>query len=220
VIDDLDCGTPGGSARREYERRHAARERRMRERYGPLTGIARLLFPEPQTTSAWERGADGEVEAARWLERRLRGSGVVVLHDRQMPASRANLDHIAVGPGGLTVIDAKAVRGRVRVERRGGPFSRRTQHLVVGGRDRTKLVRGVHRQIEAVRAAVGDDVAVAGALCWMEVSGLPLFGRLEIHGVLVAGPRRVAKLAGRPGVLTAAGVDALAADVARRFPSA
>lgn len=221
MIDDLDRGTPGASARREYERRQARRERRLRERFGGSLGaLLARLSDDPQTTRSWRRGADGEVKAARELERRLKGTGVVLLHDRAMPESRANLDHIAIGPGGVTVIDAKAVRGRLHVERRGGLFSKRTEHLVVGGYDRTRLVEGVLRQIGAVEAALGEGVAVQGAMCWLEAAELPVLRRLEVRGVAIAGPRRIARLAARPGPLSAPQVDALAATVARWFPRA
>jgi len=32
---------------------------------------------------------------------------VVVLHDRAIPGSRANIDHIGIGPTGVWVIDTK-----------------------------------------------------------------------------------------------------------------
>ena len=65
---------------------------------------------------------------------------MVVLHDR-----------IAIGPAGVTVIDAKRYSGTIAVERRGGLFRDRTEHLVVGGRDCTALVDGVIAQADAVR---------------------------------------------------------------------
>jgi hypothetical protein len=46
-------------------------------------------------------------------------------------------------PGGITVIDAKNYTGTVRTESRGGLFGPRTEHLVIGGRDQTRLIRGV-----------------------------------------------------------------------------
>jgi hypothetical protein len=46
----------------------------------------------------------------------------VALHDRRMPCSQANIDHIVLVPSGVWVIDSKRVRGRIRVEdRRDGP---------------------------------------------------------------------------------------------------
>jgi hypothetical protein len=58
---------------------------------------------EPQHQQAWARGAEGEVKLARKLERWTAEHGVVLLHDRRMPQGRGNIDHIAVGPSGVTV---------------------------------------------------------------------------------------------------------------------
>ncbi|MGH8931168.1 MAG: nuclease-related domain-containing protein [Egibacteraceae bacterium] len=48
-----------------------------------------------------------------------------MLHDLAIPGSRANIDHVAVGPGGVFVIDSKRWKGYVWVDdaghaRRGG----------------------------------------------------------------------------------------------------
>ncbi len=143
----------------------------------------------------------------------------MLLHDRAIPGTRRNIDHIAVGPGGVTVIDPKAVKGKVRVERRGGLLSKRTSHLVVGGRDRTKLVVGVEEQVDVVRRAVGPGVDVRGALCWMEVDGLPLLGHLSLRDVAVDGTKRVAAIASRPGDWDDATIEAVARALAAGFPS-
>ena len=141
----------GASARREYERRRENREARVRERFGSLGGVVLALSGEPQHQRAWARGAEGEVKLARKLEKWTAEHGVVLLHDRRMSASRGNIDHIAIGPAGVTVIDAKRYRGRIAVEHRGGLLRARTEHLRVGGREQTKLVDGVLAQAEAVR---------------------------------------------------------------------
>jgi Nuclease-related domain len=64
-----------------------------------------------------------------------------VLHDRRIPGSRANIDHIVVAPCGVFVIDAKNYKGRVEKRDRGGFFSTDCR-LYVGGRDKTPLVAG------------------------------------------------------------------------------
>jgi hypothetical protein len=40
----------------------------------------------------------------------------VVLHDLAIPGSRANIDHLVIGPGGVFVIDSKQYRGRLRLD--------------------------------------------------------------------------------------------------------
>jgi hypothetical protein len=40
-----------------------------------------------------------------------------VLHDRAVPGSRANLDHVVIGPTGVWVVDSKAYRAPLRIRR-------------------------------------------------------------------------------------------------------
>jgi len=55
------------------------------------------------------------------LDKHLAGTGVLLLHDRRIPGDGgANIDHLAVGPGGVTVIDSKTQRGKIQVDRVGG----------------------------------------------------------------------------------------------------
>jgi hypothetical protein len=221
----VDFGVAGASAMREYARRRHAHERRARERFGVVgVGLARITR-DPSSTRVWRQGAEGEARVGAKLCRLLDGTGVQILHDRRLVGhGRANIDHLAVGPGGVTVIDAKAVRGEVRVRATGGLFSQRRQTLKVAGRDRTRLVRGVQKQAEAVRARLSGQgfatVEVRGALCFADAGGLPLLRRLELDGVTVDGARRVAKLAARSGTLGDAEVQRVLHILASAFPPA
>jgi Nuclease-related domain len=114
---------PGPSARQIYERRREARENRDRERYGRIGGWKARMSARPQHERAWAKGAVGEAKNARRLEKLLDGQPVELLHDRRLPGRRANIDHIAIGPGGVTVIDSKNLEGKVRIDWRGGLFS-------------------------------------------------------------------------------------------------
>jgi hypothetical protein len=103
------------------------------------------------------------------------------------------------------VIDAKALSGKVRVASVGGLLGSRRRLLLVNRRNRTRLVYGVRAQAESVRlllARQGIPVDVRCALCFADASGLPWLARLELEGVAIAGPRRVAKLARRSGALS------------------
>jgi Nuclease-related domain len=85
------------------------------------------------------------------LDKHLAGTGVLLLHDRRIPRrGGANIDHLAFGPGGVTVIDSKPHRGKIQVDRVGGLFAPRRSVLLISGRDRTSLIDGVERQIAAV----------------------------------------------------------------------
>ncbi|MGA9860104.1 MAG: nuclease-related domain-containing protein, partial [Solirubrobacteraceae bacterium] len=118
--------TPGASARREYERRHAAREDRARQKLGLLGVVLARTVDEPQSTRAWKTGADGEERVGKRLAKLLAGTEARLLHDRLIPGhGAANIDHLAVGPGGITVIDTKNYGGKVRTEQIGGLSSER-----------------------------------------------------------------------------------------------
>ena len=86
--DTLDPGTPGASARREYERRHANRETRIRERHPKLGGFILAVSDDPQSTTAWSTGALGEERLGQRLNE-LSSETMRVLHDRRIPGTRA-----------------------------------------------------------------------------------------------------------------------------------
>src|SRR3954471_11514018 len=79
--------------------------RRQREKAARLARSAEM----------WERGADGEAATARALGG-LNKQAWTTFHDVRWPGrQRANIDHIAVGPAGVFVIDSKNWSGDVRV---------------------------------------------------------------------------------------------------------
>ncbi|MFI8593814.1 nuclease-related domain-containing protein [Microbacterium sp. NPDC078428] len=201
---DIDTDVAGGSARREHERRKSAREQRIRANHPKLGGLILALSDDPQSTRAWERGAIGE----ELLAERLKdlSADMRVLHDRRVPGSRANIDHIVVSPAGVWVIDAKRYKGKrpeLRVE--GGILRPRVESLRVGGRDQTKLVDGVVSQVERVAGAVADpDVVVRGVLCFLEADW-PLFGGdFTVRDIEVVWPRLLTK---RISAATPAAID-------------
>ncbi len=185
--------------------------------------VGRLLLAmtsAPVHEENWRKGAEGEEHTGKRLNALLRGRGVVLVHDRRMPGSRANIDHLAVGPGGVTVIDTKKIRGKVRVRREGGLFSESCERLTIGGRDQTKLVEGVCRQVAAVSELLGGGVTVIGAMCFVESDGLPLFSKPKLDGVRIAGLRGVARLARRDGPHTPSEVQDIAERLRTGLPEA
>ncbi len=58
-----------------------------------------------QTTEAWRVGADGERRTGKALE--SLPPSFHVLHDLRMPGSKANIDHVVVGPTGVYTIETK-----------------------------------------------------------------------------------------------------------------
>jgi hypothetical protein len=144
--------------------------------------------------------------------------GVIVLHDRRIPGSRANIDHIAVAPSGIWVIDSKRYKGKVAVSK---PLFGKAK-LTVAGRDRTKLVEGLAKQValvEAVMPAVAPGVPVRGALCFVDAD-LPLVGNLSFNGYPLLYPKRLAKRINGNGSLDETRIHAVASELAARFPIA
>ena len=111
VPEVVDPGTAGASARREFERRKIAREERIRAKHPKLGGLILAISEDPQSTTAWNTGALGEEKLGGGLNS-LPGDTIRLLHDRRMPRTKANIDHLAVTPTGVYVIDAKKYRGR------------------------------------------------------------------------------------------------------------
>jgi len=214
-----EVGVAGASARREFERRTDAREQRIRENHPTLGGLILALSDNPQSTTAWERGAVGE----ELLAERLKDlpDTFRVLHDRRIPRTRANIDHIAVSPTGVWVIDAKRYKNkRPALHVEGGILRPRVESLRIGGRDGTKLVDGVRSQVDLVTAALDDDgVPVIGVLCFLEADWPLIGGSFTVDRVQVVWPRLLIK---QMTVETAEvlDIDAIHARLAEAFPTA
>ncbi|MDZ5661392.1 nuclease-related domain-containing protein [Nocardioides sp. S-58] len=190
VEDPIHSGTPGGSARREFERRAQNRERRIREKHPRLGGLIHAFSDEPQSTKAWDTGALGEERLGSRLNA-LASDTLRLLHDRRIPGTRANIDHLAVTPTGVFVIDAKKYGGRPHLKIEGGLLRPRVEKLMVGSRNCTKLVDGVLKQADVVRGVVGDKVAVQGVLCFVEADWPLLGGSFTTRGVEVMWPKKL-----------------------------
>lgn len=218
------AGTAGASARREHERRIAKREARIRAAHPRLGGLILAVSDAPQSTRAWERGAVGEEKLARSLDG-LVERGVRVLHDRRIPGGRANIDHLVVAPAGVFVVDAKRYKGRPHLRVEGGIVRARVEKLMVGGRDCSKLIAGIQKQVGLVTAAltaaaVTDMPPVRGMLCFVD-AGWPLFGgAFTTADIDVLWPRKIAEHALAVQALTADEVRTIHAALAAHFPQA
>ena len=177
---------------------------RLRLVVGGLAAVAAgwgLRFRSSPAARAWRRGAAGERRTARLLVP-LERHGWAVLHDLAVPGSRANLDHLLIGPGGVFVIDSKHYRGRLQLDPSG--------RLWHGRYPLAPTLRAV--SFEADRAAqvlpdpgmaVVPIVAVHGAqIPWGKVvtQGVPVVSARRLPSMLralpaVLGPERVAVLA-------------------------
>jgi len=186
------------------------RQSGLRRRRGRFTTLMEAMSADARHESHWSRTAESE-ERARRLESLLAGSGNWLLSDRRVPGARTVVDHLAIGPQGVTVIDAVDEPGRVRVIE---------GSLLVNGEDRSTLVRDVMRQIEVIRLglAASPSIPVNGAICWIESDGLPRLRKLELGGILIDGARALADELRRPGPVSAKRARQIAGVLDRRLP--
>ncbi len=157
---------------------------------------------------AWAAGAAGEkIVAERMGE--LERSGWLLLHDVHWPGRpKANLDHVAVGPGGVLVIDAKNWTGDVDL-RSGG------------------LRQNGHPRISAASSALEQAAALAARLeprhrkfvqAWLCMVGQPLLRGRTPGGVRVEGIDTFAPaVAGLPDVLDPESVSVIHAYLKERL---
>jgi len=218
----VDAGTAGASALHEYERRRTARETRVKAQLGDLIGgVALALNGEPQSIRAWQRGSVGEKK----LGDMLAGiEGLVVLHDRRVPKTRGNIDHLVIAPAGVFVVDAKRYAGLIQIRIRGGLFNR-DERLYVGGRDCSQLAANMGWQILAVQQALTEakvdlsDVPVTPVLCFVDGEWPLLLPPESFKGVRLEGTRSIKKLVGGSAILDEAQVERISRILASSFPA-
>ena len=171
----------------------------------------------PPREAALRSGELGELAVGEILEKRHATGWLFALQDRRLPRRRSNIDHIAVAPTGVYVIDAKQHSGKVRREDRGCRGAR----LTINGRDRTKLLVDLGLQVAVVRHALvaggHGDVRVQGVLCFT-TGDLPSFKALEIGGYLVVGLRRLGRQLDAVGSLSWSAIEAIAGVLAEALP--
>jgi hypothetical protein len=95
-------GQAGASARREADRRKEGREEQTLKKHPRVGKLILRVTDEPQATRAWGKGAGGEEALGARLSA-LASERLVVLHDRRVPGSRANIDHLASRPVGCSL---------------------------------------------------------------------------------------------------------------------
>jgi hypothetical protein len=195
------------------------REARIRQAHPRLAGPLLALTSDPQHEAAFARGAHGERTVAARLQRRISEGSVIVLHDRRMPGGRGNIDHLAVAPSGVYVIDAKAHRGKVQISR---PL-RGSEKLLIAGRDWTRLLDGLDRQVAAARTVLtgigSEEVHVQGVLCFTNAD-LPWLRTARMRGHLLMYGRALAKELNADGALVSPAVESLARTLAAALPPA
>jgi hypothetical protein len=174
---------------------------------------------EQQSTTAWDIGALGEEKLGKGLDG-LASDTLRLLHDRRLPRSKANIDHLAVTASGVYVIDAKKYQGRPHLKIEGGLFRPRVERLLVGSRDCTKLVDGVLKQVYVVRGLLDDDVPVHGVLCFVEADWPLISGTFTTRGVQALWPKKLYRKLQAEGPFTAETVAEIHRNLAHALPAA
>ena len=218
---EIDRGTPGASARAKYEWEKSSYERRFRKKYPRIGGALLALRKDPPSARPWRKGAKGEADVGKCLEKLATKYNFVTLHDRRIPRSRANIDHIAVTRSGVYVIDAKNYQGSVRVMRPGGFLSSKSPALCVGSRNCTNLVNGLKKQVAAVTWALmesGSNIRTMGVLAFFYAKWPLFMAPTEVDGILING-RGIKKILARPGDCTSVEISNIARLLAISFPA-
>src|SRR6266852_4043693 len=98
-------------------------------------------------------GLGGLKEKRRLAEALADVPELKALHDRRVPHTRGNIDHILIAPAGVFVVDAKLYRGLIEVRDVGGIF-KSDKRLFVGSRDCSHVAQNMGWQVEAVVQAI------------------------------------------------------------------
>lgn len=193
----------------------AARARQLRTPLVRFANAAGISTRAGRQAARYAAGAAGERATADRLDPMTR-EGWTILHDRSLPGTRANVDHLAISPTGAVFMpDTKLWSSREPVTACHG-------RLWHGKRDVTLRLRGIHHEARTTSQVLGVPVTPVIAM-----QGAPLHDRhghpaseLHINGVRIVPAERlptVLRSAGRvPGQRTAR---ELATHAARALPS-
>jgi hypothetical protein len=160
-----------------------------------------LRFQPSPDAVAWRRGAAGERRTARLLDP-LERHGWAILHDLALPGSRANLDHLAIGPGGVFVIDSKQYRGRLQLDPSGRlwhgryPLAPTLGAVSFEADQAAQILTDPHVVVVPIMAVHGAEVPWGKVV----VDGVPVLPALRLPSMLralpaVLGAERVTDLA-------------------------
>ncbi|GAA2100505.1 hypothetical protein GCM10009801_73090 [Streptomyces albiaxialis] len=149
---------------------------------GPVLVLRRVYRPGPDVIR-WRHGAEGEHRTARLL-RPLSRRGWTVLHDRALPATSANADHLVLLPDGRggVAIDTKHLnrRGIVTTTRDGAG-------LRCAGRSYPDMLTGARRIATRVSDVLGVPVA---PLIVVHGARVP-HGRIRLDGLTIVSARQL-----------------------------
>ena len=171
-----------------------------------FAGFLILRMSPPGWIENWQVGAWGEESTAKAL-RVLEDDGWVVMHDLDA-AERGNVDHIAVGPSGVYLLDSKNLFGSVSVDRRGVTVRRlddpNLSYRHPGSRHLVDLARETHYRV--LSSSQIKTWVTPVMVLWAEFPQRVVEGRC----VYVQGDELVVWLRSRPAKLSPARVRVVA----------
>jgi hypothetical protein len=181
---------------------------------GGLAAVAAgrgLRFRSSPDAVAWRRGGAGERRTARLLGP-LERHGWVILHDLAVPHSRANIDHLVIGPGGVFVIDSKHYRGRLQLDPTG--------RLWHGRYPLAPTLQAVSFEADQAAVVLPDPGMAVVPIVAVHGAQVP-WGKVVVDGVPVVSARRLPTMLRQlPAVLGPERVTALGDEARIRFRTA
>jgi hypothetical protein len=145
--------------------------------------MAQEAWGSRPTTEAWRKGQEGEIMTGASLD--ALPETFITLHDLTMPGTRANIDHLVIGPPGVFTVETKHYSSDVVIR------SGVARH---SGRSMDSAVDQANRQAEVVRDALASP---ARAIICVQGAGVTIEGRSSravVDGVLFCSGPRLAKL--------------------------
>ncbi|MDQ6616030.1 MAG: NERD domain-containing protein [Actinomycetota bacterium] len=177
--------------------------------------MVKFLSDDRQSRIAWAKGSEGERRLAAHLLGAL-GDRALLLHDRKVPGTRGNIDHLAFASSGVWVIDAKSYAGMVEHRDIGG-WLRSDLRLYVGGCDRTEIAGRMGWQLDAVRTGLDGSVVPVLRRGVLHLGGMEAVRHADPTPLSVGSwAKMLAEMIAEPGPLNLAEV----ADIANRLATA
>ena len=218
-------GTAGRSADDKYRELQAKEHSGIRNKFGrfkKLGDAAVFLSGDSMETANWKTGSLGEELVGAKLDQLAKEGNFKVLHDRRIPPTKANIDHLVITSAGIFVVDAKNYTGELDIQS-SGLFSNKPPKLMINGRDQSGLIPKVQKQVAKVEAAIsgfGIQMPVCGVLIFV-VGPMRLFIMPEeISGVLLGTQRGIKKIVLETGTYSRGEIDSIWRFLAQTFPEA
>ncbi|MFF2940229.1 nuclease-related domain-containing protein [Streptomyces niveus] len=126
----------------------AAQARRLRSPVVRLADLVGIQTARGREADQWAAGAVGEKRTKARIKPLTR-EGWTVLHDRALPVTSANVDHLLVSPAGVVIVlDSKKWAAS-------DPLTVESGRLMHGNSDVTDRLNGLRRQTRTVARTLG-----------------------------------------------------------------